>query len=343
MVDRELVGLLLVGLEGSLRLDGGAVGQGDIVGAEQRRVIGSLVVRAQSERLGYLAGFFIVVDIALVLGGDVGKHLAGTQERACRVARVHQEGQIGPLGAELLVVELLVDNVARPVQHHGNVGAGANRQPHVGAGSVGGVARVDDHRLGARGAQLNYGTTGRRGCMLSRAGAPHHVGVDGHGGVVQLGAAGVGDGGVTYAVDQRHGVVARQVALRATRLEHVARAPEVAETRRAEELRVAAAALVLAALAHAAHGVLVAVGVIQRLNAREALGAHSALGHGVGRVAFELDDAAVLHVRDDAAVRDAGAARRVHELDLVSRVRLVAFDQIVHGGNARPQCSSAGG
>ena len=59
---------------------------------------------------------------------------------------------------------------------------------------------------------------------------------------VQLGAAGVGDGGVTYAVDQRHGVVARQVALRATRLEHVARAPEVAETRRAEELRVAAAA-----------------------------------------------------------------------------------------------------
>ena len=252
----------------------------------------------------------------------------------------------------------------------------ATSVPHVGAGSVGGVARVDDHRLGARGAQLNYGTTGRRGCMLSRAGAPHHVGVDGHGGVVQLGAAGVGDGGVTYAVDQRHGVVARQVALRATRLEHVARAPEVAETRRAEELRVAAAArgaeetfeagfvlhvhervgdgvdgflpadalpLVAATFAHALHGVLVAVGVIQRLNAREALGAHSALGHGVGRVAFELDDAAVLHVRDDAAVRDAGAARRVHELDLVSRVRLVAFDQIVHGGNARPQCSSAGG
>ncbi len=201
--------------------------------------------------------------------------------------------------------------------------------------------------------------------MPGRAGAPHDVDLAQPAvlrRLVELGAAGVGDGGVAQAVDLAHGVVARQVALGAARLEHVAGAPEVAEAGRREELGVAAAArgaqkAVLAGLvahvdevarhglrglvpadalpivaglgAHALHGVLVAVGVVERLSAAQALGADAPLGHRVDGVALDLDHAAVAHLCDDAAVGDAGAAGRADLGHVVVGPGLVAGHQVV--------------
>ena len=184
--------------------------------------------------------------------------------------------------------------------------------------------------------------------MVAGPDAPHDVGFRGRAfvigqdaGEVHLGHRAVGQRRVGCAVQAELHVVARQVALRAAGLEEVAAAPYGEEARRAEELRVAAAArgahealralllvvlphhvrdlvdglfpgdalpFVGAALADALHGVLDAVGVVQRLDAGETLRAGCALVHGVVRVAFELDDLAVAHVRDHAAVVEAGAA-----------------------------------
>ena len=215
--------------------------------------------------------------------------------------------------------------------------------------------------------------------MPGRAGAPHDVDLAQAavlGRLIQLGAAGVGDGGVAQTVDLAHGVVARQVALGAARFEDVAGAPEVAEAGRGEELGVAAATggaqkAVLARLvahvdevtchglcglvpanalpivaglgAHALHGVLVAVGVVECLNAAQALGAHAPLGHGVDRVALDLDDAAVAHLCDDTAVGDARAARRADFRHVVVCPSLVAGDQVVCGAYAEGGCCAGHG
>ena len=283
-------------------------------------MVGAVVVGAEREGLGDLALLRVEVHIPLIFCGDVGKHLGGAQKLAvlgdvfCHgrqahvVARVDEERQVRPLLAEVLVsgnflVELVLDDVVHPAEHHRHVGAGLDRQPHVGLGGIGVEARVDDDGLAPVRAQLSHATARSRGRMPRGTRAPDDVSLGDAAvarGLVELRAAGVGDRRVAQAVYERHGVVARQVALRAAGLEHVARAPEVAETRRAEELRVSAAArrreqtvlaglvahvderlsdgfrrlipgnalpFVAGLLAHALHGILVAVRMVQCLHA----------------------------------------------------------------------------
>ena len=258
---------------------------------------------------------------------------------------VDEEGQIRPLHAPGLVVELVLDDVAGPAVGHGHVGAGANGQPHIGLGSVGSEARVDDHGLHALHAQVVHRTSARGHMALRRIGAPHDQ-TGRHGAlVVDLAHRGVGDRGVVAAVQHGLGAHARQVALGAARLEEVAAAERLQETVQAEELRVSTAArgdnelhrillvdlrevvgdgvdsllprdalpLVGTALAHALHGILHAVGIVQSLHSRQALGADAPLRHGVDGVALDLDHAAVLHVHEHAAVGNAGAAGRVDD------------------------------
>ena len=390
----EVGAAVLVGLERRLTRDGGAVGQRDVHGAEQLRVIRAVVVRTQGEGLRDLAFFGVEVHVALVVGVHVVKHCRraqkltvlrdalGNRRKADVVTRVNQERQVRPLLAERLVagdllVQLVLDDVVHPTEHHGHVGAGLDGQPHIGLRRVSREARVHDDGLAAVFAQLGHAAARRRRRMPRRTGAPDDVDFRQSavlGRLVQLRAAGVGDGRVADAVDQRHGEVTRQVALRATRLEHVARAPEVAETRRAEELRVAAAtggaqkavlagfvahvdhvlrngfrrlvpadALPLVARlgAHALHGVLVAVGMVQRLDAGQALRAHAALRHGVDGIAPQLDNAPVADRGDDAAVRDACAARRAHLVHVVVGPCLVARLHVVRG--SKPQRADGAG
>ena len=393
-VQVEVGAAVLVGLERGLARDGGAVLELHVHGAEHLRVVRAVVVRAQGERLRDLALLGVEVHVSLVGGVNVVEHggsaqqlavlgdVLGNGRQADVVARVDEERQVRPLLAEGLVagdllVELVLDDVVHPTEHHGHVGAGLDGQPHVGLAGIGGEARVDDDGLAAVLAQLGHAAAGGGRRMPRRAGAPDDVDFRQPavlGRLVQLRAAGVGDRGVADAVDQRHGEVTRQVALRAAGLEHVARAPEVAEARRAEELRVAAAArgaqkAVLAGLvahvdhvlghgfrrlvpadalplvaglgAHALHGVFVAIGVIQRLDARQALRAHATLRHRVDGIAPQLDDAAVAHRGDDAAVRDAGTAGRADLVHVVVGPCLVARRHVV--GGAQPQRADRAG
>ena len=375
LLERVFGGLVLVRLEGRLALDGGAVLESDLVGAEQGGGVRRLVVRRKREGLRGVSRCGVVVDVALVFLGDVVEHAARAQQGACRIVGVDEEGEVRPLRTELLVVKVVFDDVANPAEHHGDVGAGANGQPNVGTRRIGRETGVDDDGLRARSAQLDDGAACRRGRVSRRSRAPHDVSVDGDGGVVQLRAARVGDGGVARAVYERHGEVARQIALSAAGLEHVARAPEVAEPRGAEELRGSAAAggaqetfearlllhlhkrigdgvdrlfprnalpLVSAAFPNALHGVLVAVRMVERLNAGQPFRAYAAFGHGVGGIAFKFDDASVLDVRDYAAVGDACTARSVHELDFIRSVGLLGMNEIVHRRSSCYGCCRRG-
>ena len=162
---------------------------------------------------------------------------------------IDDEGQVGPFLHELLVVELVLDDVVPPRQSQSAVGTGAHAQPHVGLHGVGAHVRVDDHRLAAGIAQLGHAAAGLGRLRDGGLGTPQndHLGVDvfgiallvhvvdliphSHLFVVALGQAleallnrRVGDGLVGTAVHEQGNGVARQVALRATRLEHRGRA-----------------------------------------------------------------------------------------------------------------------
>ena len=101
--------------------------------------------------------------------------------------------------------------------------------------------------------------------------------------------------------------------------------------------------LVAGLFAHALHGVLIAVRVIQRLHARNALRADAPLRHRVDGIALQLDYATVAHRGDNAAVRDAGAARRANLLHVVVGPCFVARREIVRGLNAKRACAGRDG
>ena len=351
-------------------------------------MIRAVIVRTECKGLRDLAGLRVEVDVAFVLFRHVVedrgcaqqlailRNVLGDRRQRDLVARVDQERQVRPLFAEILIprnlrVQFVVDDVLHPTEHHGHVGTRFDGQPHVRLRRIGIEARVDDDGLATVRTEFRHAAAGRRRRMPRRAGAPHDVNLGDAavlGRLVQLRAAGVGDGRVAQAVDERHRVVARQVALRAAGLEHVAGTPEVAETRRAEELRVAATArgaeqavlaglvahvdqvlgdglgrlfpanalpLVAGLFAHTLHGVLVAVRMVECLHARKALRADTALRHRVDRVAFNLDDAAIAHHGDDTAVRDAGAAGRANLRHLAFGPSLIAGRKAVRSLNAQ--------
>ena len=340
LLERPLSHVLLHDLECRASLL--AVGQR--VGAEHLGVDGA--VCGKRVRHGHGRVRVLVPHDVLVVGAKA--------QLACTISQarilVHQEGQVRPLAAEVLRPQVVLDDVVDPAQHQRHVGAGADGQPHIGARGVRRQTRVDDDGLHTVVAQLGDNAACRTDAVIGRADAPHDVRlrrralvVGQVAGQVHLGDRAVGQAGVGRAVQAELHVVARQVALRAAGLEEVAAAPHGQETRRAEELRISAAArgrdqalrafllvplphngrnlvhglapgdtlpFVGTALTLALHGVLDAVGVVQRLDAGKALRARGAFVHGVLRVAFQLHDLAVAHVRNDAAVVQAGAADR---------------------------------
>ena len=81
-VQIEVGAAVFVGLEGGFARDGAAVFQRDVNRAEQLRVVRALVVGAQGECLGNLAGFGVEVHVALVFGGHVVENLGGAQQLA---------------------------------------------------------------------------------------------------------------------------------------------------------------------------------------------------------------------------------------------------------------------
>ena len=220
--------------------------------------------------------------------------------------------------------------------------------------------------------------TARGNRAVGRVGAPQHEGVHRRVGEVVVPTIGVAEGQVVrlaHAVRQLRGAHAWQVALRAARLPHVGRVDGLAEALHVAEVRVAATAgghghafravllvdldelrgdlgdglvpgdalpLVLAALAHAAHGVLVAVGMVQRLDAGHALRAQAALAHRAFGIALDLDDATVLHMRQHGAACDAGAAGRLHDLHVAARIGMRRIDvhEVVAHGNAQTACGA---
>ena len=328
----------------------GGLAVGQLVGAEHLGVDGAV----SGERVGHGDGGvrLLVPHDVLVLGAQA--QLGGTVGEAGVL--MHEEGQVRPLAAEVVIPQLVLDDVVDPGEHERHVGAGTDGEPHVGAGSVGGKTGVDDDRLHAGVAQVGDHAAGGTGAVVGRTNAPHDIGLRGRAlvlrqqtGQVDLGDRAVSERGVSRAVEAELHVVTRQVALGAARLEEVAAAPHGQEACRREELGVAAATrgadkglgalllvvlphdvadlvdgllpgdalpLVGAALANALHGVLDAVGVVERLDTGETLGAHAALVHGVVGVALELDDLAVLDVGDHAAVVKTCAAHRTQLLDL---------------------------
>ncbi len=182
-----------------------------------------------------------------VVGPDVGGAV-----RQLRVL-VDDEGQVRPLLGELPVEQLVLDDVVPPRQRERAVGAGPHAQPHVGLHGVGAHVRVHHHRLAAGVAQLGHAAArlGRLRHRGLRAPQHEHLRVDLVGVALLvlvvdlvphahllvpalrdalerfLGRR-VGDGLVGAAVhEERHGV-ARQVALRAARLEHRGRAERMA-------------------------------------------------------------------------------------------------------------------
>lgn len=102
----------------------------------------------------------------------VGPHLFRLQRQA-RV-RIHEEGVVGPVLAELLVVELVRDNVVEPAQKHGDVTHGTNGQPDVGLGRLFGIVGVDDNGLYAALSHFGVGASGIGCAGSARLGAPQH-------------------------------------------------------------------------------------------------------------------------------------------------------------------------
>ena len=265
---------------------------------------------------------------------------------------VDEVRQIRPVHDEVFVVDLLLDDVAHPAEHERNVGARTDREPHVSALGFRNEARIDHDRLHALRAQRHDGLAAARGVAVGRVRAPEHDRLHLRVGVVDFAALFVGDRGVGAAVHHVEGERAGQIALRAARFVEVRRAEGVCDARNAAERGVAAAArrdedrfgavlvadlfhlrgdavnrflpadaapLVFTALADADHRVLVAVRVIKGGNAREALRAERALAHRVFGVAFDLHDAAVAHVRENAAVVNAGAAAGLDDFRFACR------------------------
>ena len=81
---------------------------------------------------------------------------------------VDEEGQVGPLLAELFVICLLIDDIPDPGKEQRIVRTGTNRQPHVGLCGLGGHVGVDDDGLDAQiGARIRQAvpSVGRFGGM----------------------------------------------------------------------------------------------------------------------------------------------------------------------------------
>ena len=115
--------------------------------------------------------------IVHVVGVGRGVHVVGPHlfrlQRQARV-RIHEEGVVGPVLAELLVVELVRDNVVEPAQKHGDVTHGTNGQPDVGLGRLFGIVGVDDNGLYAALSHFGVGASGIGCAGSARLGAPQH-------------------------------------------------------------------------------------------------------------------------------------------------------------------------
>ena len=334
----------------------GALHAVDLVGAEQRR--GEPLVHGElHDHRGVLLGIpYHIVGIG------AGQARLGRLQREARLG-VDKVGHVRPGAAEVRVVLLVLEDPADPGEQQGRIGAGADGQPYLGLGGVQGVAGVDDHGAQALRAvaQLGQGAAagGHRG--VGWVGAPKHERGHRTVGIVVVPAVGVGERqvvGLAGAVGQKRGAHAGQVALRAARLPHIGGVDGLAEALHVREVRVSATArgngdglgavlvghfvdlgrdlgerllprdalpLVGSSLAHAAHGVLVAVRVIERLDAGKALGAHAALGHGAFRISLDLHDTAVPHMGQHRAAGDARAAGRLDDLHVR---RLVGMGRI---------------
>ena len=57
--------------------------------------------------------------------------------------------------------------------------------------------------------------------------------------------------------------------------------------------------------------------MIEGVDAGKAFAAHPSLAHRIGRISLELNDLAVLHMRDDTAVGDARPAGRINDMFLI--------------------------
>ena len=88
---------------------------------------------------------------------------------------VVQERSVGPTAHEEVVVGLVVDDPLQPAQGHGQVGAHAQRQPHVGFLSQRGHAGVDEDMLVGALAAIDHGAVGRVVVGIFGSGAPLDV------------------------------------------------------------------------------------------------------------------------------------------------------------------------
>ena len=363
MLERPGLGLLLVDLTGGLVLL--AV---ELAGPEY------LGVNRAVRRRGVLEGSH---GVGLKVEAHVGRGVLGrrlleigehvSREHGQLVARralvhVDQKRQVRPVLRELLVVELVLEDVAEPGQEQARVGAGANRQPHVGLHGVGREVRVDDHGLHAGGTQLRHAAAGLGRLGHGGLGAPddHDLGlVVGH--LEDLLHGVVGHGLVVAAVEELRQSPTGQVALGAARLEHRRGTEGVgkrhglhervgaATAHRAEESVVAVLVdgildvggrlgdslipgddlpLVLAALAGPTQRVQHATGAVHGVQLVQALDAEAAAGHRSLRIALEPYDHAVLQVGDGRAHLDAAVAARTH-----LRQALGARDARLAGGS----------
>lgn len=178
------------------------------VGAEHLGVEGGVEGVGHGDgRVGFLVPHHVLVFVAEVeLARAVGE----------AAVLVHEEGQVGPFAAEVLVPQLVLDDVVHPGQHQRHVGAGTDGQPHVGARGVGREARVDDDGLHAVVAQVGDHAARGADAVVAGPDAPHDVGLRGRAlvvgqdaGQVHLGHRAVGQRRVGRAVQAELHVVAR--------------------------------------------------------------------------------------------------------------------------------------